>query len=112
MLARLSWLVAVVLVLAACERSSAPPQGSAPAQQQPAVEQQQGATELNLSREALADDVEVNVGDAPTVLPDLFDGSKDKPKVRTKGRVLTDKEAQTLEDSVQGVELSVEFDTN
>ena len=110
LLARLSLPFVAVLMIGGCEQSPATAPTDAAATPPAAAEPLK--PELNLSREALADDAEVEVGEAPTVLPDLFDEGKDKPKLRTKGRVLTDKEAETLEDSVQGVELSVEFDTN
>ncbi len=118
----LTRIVCLALLLGAC--SGPPPDASdaapvAPAPQAPVDAAPPPAPPLDLSRDAIrqtadefADSAEATVGDAPDVLPDLFEGDgSDADKVKVSGSVLTDEEATTLRDRVDGVELKVKVPT-
>ncbi len=49
--------------------------------------------------------------DAQRILPDMFDAETDREKMKISGSVLTDEEARTLLDRVDGVELKIELTT-
>lgn len=61
-----------------------------------------------LEQHHVAQDEEIP--EAQTALPDLFEQDRD-PNMRVSGKVLTDEEAQTLQETVDGVELKLELKT-
>jgi hypothetical protein len=76
--------------------------------------QESAAQRLDLSRggvervlEAM-DDVELGL-DKDRILPELFDAEAEQEKMRLSGGVLTNKEAESLRDRIDGVELKIEL---
>lgn len=93
------------VTLAAC-------QDSAPAEAADETHVQENPTvlDLELDDRVLVDQVET-LAEPDPVLPDLFDGTAEQRKTKVSGKVLTDEEAQLLQDKVDGVELKIEVQT-
>ena len=103
--------IAASFALAACSPQSGSGDAAA-SEAQPVNTTEESAPSLNLSRDLISDgEVEEELADAENVLPDMFAEEADQPKTRISGKVLTKEEAQTLTDSVDGVELKIEVPT-
>ena len=101
-------LGASALLFGGCSPSSAPGETAADA----SVSTEETPS-LNLSTDLIGDALteEGEVGEAESVLPDMFD-DREEAKTKISGKVLTNEEAQTLQDSVDGVQLELEVPTN
>ena len=69
-------------------------------------------TTLDLSREHMSDDIdEVELAEDEALLPDLLGNENEEGKVKLSGGVITDKEAPTLMDRIDGAEVKLEVKT-
>ena len=110
---------AMVVLCSACGQTESPAATSSTVSG--AEQQTAGSTEappLDLSKESIqaaAESAEAEIAEQAltepeAALPDLFGEKKDK-NVKVSGNVLTKEEAESLQDSVDGVELKLEMKT-
>ena len=67
---------------------------------------------LDLSRDHLPDEMDDGeIGEDAALLPDLLGNESDAGKVKLSGGVITDKEAATLMDKIEGAEVKLEVKT-
>lgn len=106
-------LFGMLLALGACD--SAPTSQEAVTEAEPealTAPPPEAPVTLDLSREHLpVDDELVEVGEAENLLPDLVGNQAESGKVKLSGSVITDKEALTLRDKVDGAEVKLEVKT-
>jgi hypothetical protein len=75
-------------------------------------------TSLDLSSDHIAEleqslsDSSAEITDADSLLPDMFEDTGDAPRTKLSGKVLTKEEAESMQDSLDGVELKIEVKTN
>ena len=69
-------------------------------------------TPLDLSREHIQDTTVVDVGEDSALLPELMNEDDDDSRVKLSGGVITNKDAPTLREKIEGAEVKLEVKTN
>ncbi|MFT7654891.1 MAG: hypothetical protein ACI9UU_004013 [Candidatus Azotimanducaceae bacterium] len=118
-------LLSVVVVMTACsetpnEQRQSDQQLNEQLNEQPLIVPSTSPvqTSLDLSSDRVAgleqslSDSSAEITDADSLLPDMFEDTGDAPRTKLSGKVLTKEEAESMQDSLDGVEFTLEVKTN